>query len=131
MSVRVLPPGRSEKIRRLLLVVGVPRLRMINPLRQRRTGCVLVAAVLVLITPGTSASSDPPDALPFAKSFSLTGGYAVAGVNMAPQPGSTGLMTGTVAITGVPANAEVLSAFLYWETIWTAKPQVDGVKFRG
>lgn len=34
-------------------------------------------------------------------------------------------------MAGVPANAEVLAAFLYWETISTDISQVDGAKFRG
>ena len=117
-------------MRRLLLVAEVPRLRLINPLRQWCTGCVFVAIVLLLITPGTSASSDPSDALPFAKSFSLTGGYAVAGVNMAPAGIDRADDGNGCHQRCAGQNAEVLSAFLYWETIWTQKPQVDGVKFR-
>jgi len=31
----------------------------------------------------------------------------------------------------VPDNADILAAFLYWETIWTDSAQVHGAKFRG
>ena len=34
-------------------------------------------------------------------------------------------------MSGVPANADILAAFLYWETISTQISQVDGAKFRG
>ena len=34
-------------------------------------------------------------------------------------------------MTGVPPNADILAAFLYWETITTNIAQVDGAKFRG
>ena len=44
---------------------------------------------------------------------------------------SSGLLTGTIPMSGVPANADILAAFLYWETISINPAQVDGVKFRG
>src|SRR5262249_9416388 len=79
-----------------------------------------------------SRAADPPtDALPFAKSHMITGNYVVAGTDFVPQPGGNGFMTRPISVSGVPANAEILSAFLYWETISTARAQVDGVKFRG
>jgi hypothetical protein len=29
-----------------------------------------------------------------------------------------GLRTRNLHVSGVPANAEIIAAFLYWETIW-------------
>src|SRR5205823_1108753 len=40
-------------------------------------------------------------------------------------------VTGTIPIGGVPANAEIIAAFLYWETISTDVAQHKGVTFRG
>ena len=71
------------------------------------------------------------DALQFAKSYTVTGDYAVGGVDLQPASTSTGFLTGTIPMTGVPANADILAAFLYWETISTNPAQTAGVKFRG
>ena len=55
----------------------------------------------------------PTDApgLSLFKSYFINGDYAVAGV------GVRGRGTGTINMTGVPANADVLAAYLYWETL--------------
>jgi hypothetical protein len=71
------------------------------------------------------------DALPFSKSYLVTGNYVVGGVDLVPQTGTHGFITGTIPMSGVPANAEVIAAFLYWETISTQISQVDGAQFRG
>jgi hypothetical protein len=75
--------------------------------------------------------SQASDALPYAKTFLVTGNYAVGSVDLAPASGSGGFLTGTIPMSGVPANAEVLAAYVYWETISTNVAQVDGAKFRG
>ena len=71
------------------------------------------------------------DALPFAKGFLVTGDYAVGSVDLAPRSGSGGVLTGTIPMSGVPATADILAAYLYWETISTNVDQVDTPKFRG
>ena len=71
------------------------------------------------------------DALPFAKSFLVTGNYAVGSVDFNPQTAANGSITATLPMSGVPNGAEVLAAYLYWESISTDVAQVDGVKFRG
>ena len=71
------------------------------------------------------------DALPFSKIFLITGNYVVGGVDLAPQTSANGFNTGVIPMSGVPANADVLAAFLYWETISTQVSQVDGARFRG
>ncbi len=82
---------------------------------------------------GGQAQAPPADALPFAKSYLVTGNYVVGGVDL-PSNGQNGFVTGPIPIAGVPANAEILAAFLYWETTTnspTIKQQADGAKFRG
>src|SRR5688572_10434979 len=71
------------------------------------------------------------DALPFTQSYSITGNYVVGGVDLAPQSQANGFVTGTINMTGVPANADILAAYMYWETIWTQPEQAEGARFRG
>ena len=61
----------------------------------------------------------------YAKSYTVTGDYAVGGVDLLPDSMSSGFLTGTIPMSGVPANADILAAFLYWETISTNPAQVD------
>ena len=94
----------------------------------RRLAAPTCLGLLLAQTIGTAVA---PDALPFSKSFLVTGNYVVGGVDLAPQSGGQGFIAGTIPMSGVPANADVLAAFLYWETISTASAQVNGAKFRG
>jgi hypothetical protein len=88
-----------------------------------------VAAVMTVSQPAGEAQA--PDALPFAKSYTVTGNYVVGGVDLKPDTKAQGFLNGTIPISGVPANADVLAAFLYWETLSTNIAQVDGATFRG
>ena len=74
--------------------------------------------ILLLAQPAGQAQG-ALEALPFSNSYSITGNYVVGGVDLAPQSGANGFVTGTIPMSGVPANADILAAFLYWETIWT------------
>ena len=88
----------------------------------------LLALGCVLLAPHLARAQD---ALPFAKSYSITGNYVVGGVDLPSRSRAKGLVTGSIPMSGVPANADILAAFLYWETISTDIAQVDGAKFRG
>lgn len=88
--------------------------------------------ILLLAQPAGQAQAPPGDALPFSNSYSITGNYVVGGVDLAPQSGGGGFVTGTIPMSGVPANADILAAFLYWETIWSGDfDQIKGAQFRG
>src|SRR5687768_849764 len=88
---------------------------------------LFVAIVLMLAVVGQRsgrAAGDPDDALPFSLSYTVTGNYAVGSVDLLPSSQTEGFQTGTIRIgTGaeagrvVPRNAEILAAFLYWETL--------------
>ena len=41
----------------------------------------------------------------------------------------SGFINGSISISGVPTNADIVEARLYWETIWTTRGQLDGMKF--
>ena len=53
---------------------------------------------------------------PYSTGFLVTGNYVVGGVDVQGQS-ANGFSTGTIHISGVPANADILAAYLYWETI--------------
>src|SRR5687767_3669210 len=97
-----------------------------------RRGSITASTIFVL---GCVLSFPHPalaqDALPFTQSYSITGNYVVGGVDLAPQSQANGFVTGTINMTGVPANADILAAYLYWETIWTQPEQAEGARFRG
>ena len=93
-----------------------------TPNRARRTSTLssskrfLLAIALLMVAivgqrPGRAAA-DPPDALPFAVSYTVTGNYVVGGVDLAPASASGGMITGTIPFSGVPANADIVAAFL-------------------
>src|SRR4051812_35028325 len=95
-------------------------------------------SVAVLLASGAAAlltqrvvHTQSADALPFAKNFLITGDYTVGAVDLVPQNGASGFVTGTIPMSGVPAGADVLAAYLYWETISTNIAQVNFPKFRG
>ena len=109
----------------------------------RRTASVsrlLAFLALVLTVVGQQsgrAQGEPQDALPFALSYTVTGDFAVGGVDLVPSSQTNGFQTGTIHIGGpgparvVPKNAEILAAFLYWETLAETPADLDGVLFRG
>ena len=92
---------------------------------------MLSLAAVTVFAQSAGIAQQGGDALPYAKSYTVTGNYVVGGVDLQPATMSTGFLTGTIPMSGVPANADILAAFLYWETISTNPAQVDGVKFRG
>src|SRR5688572_257230 len=96
-----------------------------------RLAAIVCALVAVSALTQPTGQAQVANALPFAKRYTVTGNYVVGGVDLRPQARSNGFVTGAIAMSGVPANADILAAFLYWETISTSKAQVDGVKFRG
>src|ERR1051325_8159182 len=73
--------------------------------------------------------------LPYSDGFLVTGNYVVGGVDIQGQS-TNGFATATIHMSGVPANADILAAYLYWETIDlpgspNLNPQTTPVQFRG
>ena len=114
--------------------------RSTNPSR-RATDVSRVLAVVALLTTviGQNAGralGDPADALPYSLSYTVTGDFAIGGVDLLPQSHANGFQTGTInmgtaATRVVPKNAEILAAFLYWETLAETPDDLGGVRFRG
>ncbi len=84
---------------------------------------------LALFAPD-AARAQTPD-LKYFTSFTVTGDYVVAGVDLLPASQANGFVTGTIKVSGVPANADIVAAYLYWETIWSHPSQLEGARFRG
>jgi hypothetical protein len=89
-----------------------------------------VLFALSLVLPAAALAQTPP-ALTHFTTFTLTGDYVVAGVDLQQQSQANGLVTGTIQVSGVPANADIVAAYLYWETIATSPAQLSGALFRG
>src|SRR5262245_3146809 len=100
---------------------------------------VLPAVALVLLVAQMVGHAVPvpvQSQLHYSKGFLVTGNYAVGGVdlNETYNPIVVGFSTGTIQMGNVvPPNADIVAAYLYWETITlTADPSLAaGVKFRG
>ena len=95
-----------------------------------KAAAVAWLAVVLLLIPRAAMAQDA-NPLPFAESYTVTGNYVVSGVDLQPQSKGSGFVTGTIPIGGVPANADVLAAFLYWETIAPSTTLTHGAQFRG
>gem|GEM_PF-394090 len=86
---------------------------------------MLTALALALPTP-----ADAQNSLRFFKNYFVTGDYAVAGVGLRGQ-GAGGFAQGTINLSTVPAGADVIAAFLYWQTVeLTANPSSINGFFR-
>jgi Bacterial Ig domain len=106
---------------------------------------------LLFLLAQTGGQAAAGDALPYARGFLVTGNYRVGGADLTPQQNPAdinGFATGEIRFNTnpainktnpgidntVPADSEIVAAFLYWESIYvpatTTKP-TEGVRFRG
>ena len=100
-------------------------------LRRAAIASLVVVMSLLLVPKPAQAQNG----LKFFKNYFVTGDYGVAGVGLRNQ-GVNGIATGTINVPAgtVPPGAEILSAFLYWETVVTDKRMdtgITGAKFDG
>src|SRR5206468_8765753 len=96
--------GRSNKTRR-------PSMRTVRA----AFFALLLATLFAQIG---SHAQQGTDALPYTTGYLVTGDYAVGSIDLLPANSLTNyLSAGTIPMSGVPANADILAAFLYWETI--------------
>ena len=92
-------------------------MKLSKPMRAARR---VLGLALLCALPGAQAQA--ADALPLAKSYLVTGNYVVGSVDFDPHTAVNGSITGTVPMNGVPANADILAAFLYREMISVQTP---------
>jgi Bacterial Ig domain len=95
-----------------------------------------LAAALLLLIMQTGGRAAIPEDLPYTKGFLVTGNYVVGSVDLNEEispPDVNGFSTATISMSGVPAGADILAAYLFWETITLSADdsQANGVKFRG
>ena len=83
--------------------------------RSLRSALALLALSLALVFPESVQAQAPT--LKYFSSFTVRGNYVVAGVDLLPQSAQNGTVTGTIQVSGVPPNADIVAAYLYWETI--------------
>jgi hypothetical protein len=94
----------------------------------------LLVFSLLAVLPGSVAAEG---ALPWFHTYNVPGGYAVGGVDLVPLSFKDGLRTRRILMgKQLPPNAEILAAFLYWETMWKGPDEElqalrRQVKFRG
>jgi hypothetical protein len=86
------------------------------------------ALVLLSVTAAHAQSAPVQDTpLPYSRGFLVTGDFVQGSVDLTPQANPTdanGLATGTLTISGVPKDADIVGAYLYFEQIFSA---VNGV----
>ena len=73
---------------------------------------VLAALLVLLMQQPGKAQGAAPDALTFFKNYFVTGGSRSGFVDLAPQSGSNGSVTGVIPMSGVPPNADLIAALL-------------------
>ena len=107
---------------------------------RRAVALVSLASVTVFAQSAGMAQQgggSPGDALPYSRGFLITGDYATGGVDLREETHiiQNGFSTAPISMGGVPPNADILAAYVYWETITTGgdgwKTEAAGVKFRG
>src|SRR4051794_2451708 len=92
----------------------------------------------------TALPGQVPEPLGFFKNYFVTGDYVVGGVGMrgkgVPAPAIQAIAggtipnyaTATIPMSGVPQNANIVAAFLYWQTMENSVSPIGGAGvFRG
>ena len=116
-----------------------------------RAAFLLALGLPVLFAQTGGQAAQATDALPYSTGYLVTGDYAVGSVDFVSTKESDdenrrrdessrekdedrSQRTRTIPMRGVPANADILAAFLYWETIapssQTPSEIADSVQFR-
>src|SRR5262245_9350746 len=111
--------SRREHGRPSTTLAWAPRLRRVT------AAALFSIGLVVLMTQQTGHAQQGTDPLPYSGGFLVTGNYVVGGVDLTHQNNPTqfdanlgiSFSTGTLNISNVPPNADILAAYLYWETI--------------
>jgi len=136
--MRTVLPSKAVKETRVAIFQSCSQMRGLVR-TSIRMPIALLAVGLILLSAGSAAAQTPVQqaTLPWFHTYNIPGNYAVGGVDLVSLSLQNGLRTRKILMGNqVPANAEILAAFLYWETMWRGQPEVlEGlrgqVKFRG
>ncbi|HEY7290006.1 MAG TPA: Ig-like domain-containing protein [Vicinamibacterales bacterium] len=98
----------------------------------------VLSLILALASTQSDSHAQTSDALRFFKNYFITGDYVVGGVGLRGLGGASGkpgIASGSIAISGVPARADIVAAFLYWQVVSSSKLGPDsgstGATFEG
>jgi cadherin-like protein len=120
-------------------VTALPRIRTV-------AAALVAAAVAFSLTQVRGRAESNETDLPYARGYLLTGNYVASGIDLTEEgnpPDQNGLSTGTIHITKcnpptvvfdcVPADADIVAAYVYWEAIVANGDltEASGVQFRG
>jgi hypothetical protein len=98
--------------------------------------CGLASAALVATALCSASAQAQTNSLKYFKNYFVTGDYVAASVGL-QHTGVNGFATGTITIdpASIPAGADIVAAYLYWQTIsssGTPDPStLAGAKFKG
>jgi len=128
--MKIVPSGRLRRmLHRISASYTLPGLtRHTNAV----TGVLLVCIVLAVLLAQSGGYAQTVDALPYSGGYLVTGNYVAGFVDLTEQanpPDAQGMSTGTIPISNVPPEAEIVGAYLYFEAItprgtgisWTSK----------
>src|SRR5437867_9761135 len=87
-----------------------------NPFLLRLLSGVFLSVGFLVLFPRIGQAQD---ALSYNKNYFVTGDVVIGGVGGMRSTGVNGFATATINISGVPDGADVVAAFLYWETVET------------
>ncbi len=83
-----------------------------------KAGLALLLVLLFAQAGGRAQAVDAP--LPYTKGFLVTGNYVVGGVDLTETANPIdvdGFSTGEIVMSDVPDNADIVAAYLFWETL--------------
>ena len=105
---------------------------MLTRTASRPLGPLVAGVLLAVAVPSRSARAD--GGLGYFKNYFVTGDYVTAAVGL-QRTGVNGFATGNINIAGIPDGAEVVAAYLYWQTISSSgapdPSAIRGAKFKG
>jgi hypothetical protein len=106
------------------------------PFGQRFARLTLLGIALLALGADFATAQPTQSALPYSRGYLLTGNYVVGAVDLNEKTNPVspaGFSTGTISIAGVPRDADIVAAYLYWETITLSSQlsQASGAAFRG
>src|SRR5262245_35489472 len=107
-----------------------------RPIGWPQRGALFVCMALIVLSGRGSQSQGSPPGLNYFKNFFVTGNYVTASADFGSQSGGNGFVTSQIHFDEpdelVPPDADVVGAFLYWQTIVGSTPlPTTGLMFRG
>ena len=107
-----------------------PRVRYLQLQSYRYRVAILMLVGLATLLAEPRGQTVGTDALSYARGFLITGNYVVGSVDLPKEGGVGTINVGAAYSNAVPAGADIVGAYLYWETI-TTLTSMPVATFRG